>query len=82
MQEELNEAEQEKNLLVSLHLTNLRKAEGYFDIKKRNYGVSTPCDLANEVISQFETCDLQKEIAQKLATIFIDQESRFYHNMD
>lgn len=69
-------------MLTALHLTNLRKAEGYFEIKKRNYQIDTPCDLANDVISQFETCNLEKEIAQKTSDVFKNQASRFYYQID
>lgn len=68
--------------LQSLHLTNLRKSEGYFEIKKRNYNIQTPCDLATDVISQFETCSIEKEIAQKILNLFKKNEANYYDNIN
>lgn len=52
----------EKSLVENLHFTNLKKAEGYFEQKRKNYQVATPTDLAESLTDEIEACSIEREI--------------------
>ena len=56
---------EEWSLLVNLHFTNLKKQEGYFEIKRWNYRVPTPGDYVKELIDDIEAVSIEWEIQHK-----------------
>ena len=53
---------EEWSLLENLHFTNLKKQEGYFEIKRWNYRVPTPGDYVKELIDDIEAVSIEWEI--------------------
>jgi len=70
---------EEKSLIENLHFTNIKKAEGYFEIKKKNYRVDTPVDLLANLLSDIDQCSVEKEIQHKQAALFKDSEEKLFN---
>lgn len=75
----LKDLESQKSHAQQLHFPQLKKAEGYFILKKQNYDVDSPLQLADQVISNFEACSIDKEILHAHSDVIRKKEASLLH---